>query len=61
MKLKTHKATAKRVKITPAGKVLRVKSAKSHLLTHKSNPTKIDLELSKGDSKKVRKMMPYSN
>jgi len=61
MKLKTHKATVKRVKITPAGKVLRVKTAKSHLLTHKSNPTKTSLELSKGDARKVRKMIPYNN
>jgi large subunit ribosomal protein L35 len=61
MKLKTHKATTKRVKITPAGKVLRVKTAKSHLLTHKSNPTKTDLEISRSDIKKVRKLIPYNN
>lgn len=61
MKLKTHKATSKRVKITPAGKVLRVKTAKSHLLSHKANPTKIDLVLAVGDAKKVKKLLPYNN
>lgn len=61
MKLKTHKATSKRVKITPAGKILRVKTAKSHLLTHKANPTKTDLELSRSDSKKVKRLIPYNN
>jgi large subunit ribosomal protein L35 len=59
MKLKTHKATAKRVKRTPAGKLLRVKSAKSHLLTHKSDRTKISLEISRSDTKKVKKLAPY--
>jgi large subunit ribosomal protein L35 len=59
MKLKTHKATAKRVKATPTGKLLRSKSPKSHLLTHKANPTKVDLELSKADTSRVKKLVPY--
>jgi len=59
MKLKTHKATAKRVKVTPAGKLLRVKAAKSHLLTHKSNRVKISLELNRADRASVKKLCPY--
>lgn len=59
MKLKTHKATAKRVKITPAGKLLRAKAAKSHLLSHKSNRPKIDIEISSCDAKRVKKLAPY--
>jgi len=59
MKLKTHKATVKRVKRTPAGKLLRVKAAKSHLLSHKSDRTKISLTLSKADNGKVKKLAPY--
>lgn len=59
MKLKTHKATVKRVKKTTTGKILRVKAAKSHLLTHKSERTKISLEVSKADVKKVKKLAPY--
>jgi len=60
MKLKTHKATAKRVKTSATGKLLRVKSAKSHLLTHKANPTKTDLVLSHSDVKRVKRLTPYS-
>ncbi|MCX6808816.1 MAG: 50S ribosomal protein L35 [Candidatus Berkelbacteria bacterium] len=60
MKLKTHKASAKRMKLSVTGKVLRVKAAKSHLLTHKANPTKTLLELSHADVKKVKKLLPYN-
>ncbi len=59
MKLKSHKATLKRVKMTKTGKVLRVKAAKSHLLTHKANPTKAMLAVSPCDIKKVKKLAPY--
>lgn len=59
MKLKTHKATVKRIKETSTGKIMRTKSAKSHLLSHKANPTKTDLVLASGDAKKVRRMVPY--
>lgn len=59
MKLKTQKAISKRVKVTPNGKILRVKAAKSHLLTHKSARTKISLELNKSDMGKIKKLMPY--
>lgn len=59
MKLKTHKATTKRLKVSATGKILRSKAAKSHLLTHKSERTKISLEISKSDIKKVKKLAPY--
>ncbi len=39
-KMKTHKGTAKRVKITPTGKVLRRKSHGNHLLAKKSKRRK---------------------
>jgi len=58
-KLKTHKATAKRVKVSANGKLMRVKAAKSHLLTHKSDRTKVSLSLSTSDIKKVKKLAPY--
>ncbi|MEO0598787.1 MAG: bL35 family ribosomal protein, partial [Chloroflexota bacterium] len=35
-KLKTHKATAKRFKVTGSGKVMRTKGGKSHLRRRKS-------------------------
>lgn len=59
MKLKSHKATVKRVKATPAGKVLRVKAAKSHLLSQKADPTKTSLEVNRADLKKIKKLAPY--
>lgn len=58
-KLKTHKATIKRVKVSANGKLMRVKAAKSHLLTHKSARTKVSLGLSRCDIKKAKKLAPY--
>lgn len=58
-KLKTHKATVKRVKASATGKLLRAKAAKSHLLTHKSTRTNVALVLSSSDAKKVKRMAPY--
>jgi large subunit ribosomal protein L35 len=58
-KLKTHKATVKRIRATKSGKLLRDKAAKSHLLTHKSDRKKVPLMLSKSDIKKVKKLAPY--
>jgi large subunit ribosomal protein L35 len=59
MKLKTHKATAKRVKATSTGKLMHVKAAKSHLLTHKANPPKMDIAVAHADVRKVKKLTPY--
>lgn len=59
MKLKTHKATAKRIRATKTGKLLRLKSAKSHLLTHKTRRVKTSIEVSRADIKKVKKLAPY--
>lgn len=59
MKLKTQKAISKRVRVTPRGKILRLKAAKSHLLTHKSNRIKIALEVDKSDKSKIKKLLPY--
>jgi len=39
-KLKTHKGTAKRVKITPKGKILRLRANDSHFLEKKSESRK---------------------
>ena len=39
-KLKTHKGTAKRVKITPRGKILRMRANDSHFLEKKSEARK---------------------
>ena len=39
-KLKTHKGTAKRVKLTKTGKVLRQRAFKNHMLSKKSKSRK---------------------
>jgi large subunit ribosomal protein L35 len=42
-KLKTHKATSKRFRLTGAGKVVRTKGGKSHLRRRTSKRTKVQL------------------
>jgi large subunit ribosomal protein L35 len=43
-KLKTHKATAKRFRVTGSGKIMRTKGGKSHLRRHKSPRSKALLD-----------------
>ncbi|MEQ8672117.1 MAG: 50S ribosomal protein L35 [Aggregatilineales bacterium] len=63
-KLKTHKATAKRFRVTGTGKLVRTKGGKSHLRRRKSKRTKNQFDkgievTSTGDKKRVRKLAPY--
>ncbi|NDJ85108.1 MAG: 50S ribosomal protein L35 [Chloroflexi bacterium] len=63
-KLKTHKATAKRFRVTGSGKLMRTKGGKSHLRRRKSARVKRQfdrmLEVSETASvKRVRKLAPY--
>lgn len=63
-KIKTYKAAAKRFKITGTGKVMRTKGGKSHLRRRKSRRTKqkfskMILVTSKGDAKRIKKLLPY--
>lgn len=62
-KLKTHKSTAKRFRVTGSGKVMRTKGGKSHLRRRKSTRTKQQLDrmqpVSKVDVKRVKTMAPY--
>jgi large subunit ribosomal protein L35 len=63
-KLKTHKATAKRFRITGSGKLLRTKGGKSHLRRRKSARTtaqftKMQEVKGKGTAKRVRRLAPY--
>lgn len=63
MKLKSHSATKKRVKITGSGKIRFQKSAKQHLLINKSkrqkkkNPGGQGTTL--GNERNIRKLLPY--
>ena len=63
-KLKTHKATSKRFRVTGTGKVVRTKGGKSHLRRRKSKRTKRQFDKAlevthKADAKKVKRLAPY--
>jgi large subunit ribosomal protein L35 len=63
-KLKTHKATAKRFRLTSGGKLVRTKGGKSHLRRKKSARSKrlydrmIEVK-GPGIRKRVRRLAPY--
>ena len=60
-KIKTHKATAKRFKITGRGKLRRLKQGRSHLRRRKSKRVRRsfsnDLPVAKADRKRVRRIL----
>lgn len=63
-KIKTHKVTQKRFKITGSGKILRTKIGKSHLRRQKSGRVKRMFDdyvevTNSGDKKRIRKLIPY--
>ena len=63
-KIKTHRATAKRFKVTGSGKLVRTKIGKGHLRRNTSKRTKalfskmIEVE-SPSINKRVRRLAPY--
>ncbi len=63
-KMKTHKTTAKRFKVTASGRIRRLKIGKSHLRRRK--PSRVVRSFDKtidvsdpGNTKRVKKLMPY--
>ncbi len=62
-KMKTHRAAAKRYKVTAGGKILRRQAGKSHLLAHKSVKRKRSLSsmvsVSDGHLELISKELPY--
>lgn len=58
-KMKTHRGTAKRFRVTGSGKIMRAKAYKSHILTKKSAKRKRNFrheaEISGADAKVVAK------
>lgn len=63
-KLKTHKATSKRFKMTGSGKIVRTKGPKGHFRTKQSRRSKHALGemvpvATRGDRKRVKQLMPY--
>ena len=63
-KLKTHKATARRMQVSGSGKLMRTRQGKSHLRRNKSKRAVRDYDemfvLAKADVKRVKKLMPYA-
>jgi large subunit ribosomal protein L35 len=63
-KLKTHKATAKRFKITKKKKVLKRKAGQDHFNSRESGTVtrrkRRDILLSKRDVKNIKMLIPYN-
>jgi len=63
-KMKTHKSSAKRFKVSSSGKVIRSKAYKSHILTKKTAKRKRNLRkdtmVSSAETKNVKVLLPYS-
>ena len=63
-KMKTHKATSKRFRLTGSGTLMRTKGGKSHLRRRTSDRTKASLSEMQvvqgaGIIKRVRRLAPY--
>jgi large subunit ribosomal protein L35 len=63
-KLKTHKATAKRFRVTGGGKVVRTKGGKSHLRRRSSKRVKHQWDkmqevANSSTAQRIRKLAPY--
>ncbi len=63
-KIKTHKATAKRLRYSGTGKLMRTRIGKSHLRRKKSKRVKRQFDKTlevthKGTRTRVRKLAPY--
>jgi large subunit ribosomal protein L35 len=64
-KMKTHRGAAKRLKKTGTGKLKRMRSNKSHILTKKTTKRKRRLRqpdlVAKSDEKRLNKILPYGS
>ena len=62
-KMKTHRGTAKRIRITASGRLKRNKANHSHILTKKSKKRKRRLRaadfIDKADEKSMKRLLPY--
>lgn len=60
-KMKTHRGTAKRVRVTGSGKLMRAKAYKSHIMTKKSQKRKRNFrhetEITAADTKVVKRQL----
>lgn len=62
-KLKTHKGTAKRFRVTGTGKVMRTKGGKSHFRRRKAQRVKAALSkmqpVTANEGRRIRRLAPY--
>ena len=62
-KMKTHRGSAKRFRVTGSGKIMRAKAYKSHILTKKSTKRKRNLRKSTiidpTNASNMKKILPY--
>jgi large subunit ribosomal protein L35 len=63
-KLKTHKSTAKRFRVTGTGKIVRTKGGKSHLRRRTPKATKAMFTkmlevVTPGEKRRIRRLAPY--
>lgn len=63
VKVKTHKGTQKRIKITKSGKLKKRRAFRSHLLEKKSPKRKEkytkEFSVSEADASRMKKLLPY--
>jgi large subunit ribosomal protein L35 len=63
-KLKTHKATARRMQYTGSGKLVRTRQGKSHLRRNRSKRAKREYDemmpVARVDVPRVKRLMPYA-
>jgi large subunit ribosomal protein L35 len=63
-KLKTHKATSRRMSVSGSGKLLRTRCGKSHLRRNRSKRAAREYsemhEVSPRDATRIRRLIPYA-
>ena len=63
-KMKTHKATARRMQLTGAGKLMRTRNGKSHLRRNRSKRAAREYDemqpVSSKDVTRIRRLIPYA-
>ena len=63
-KLKTNKATARRITVTGTGKLVRTRWGKSHLRRNRSKRAKREYDemmpVSPADETRIRRLLPYA-
>jgi len=63
-KLKTHKATSKRFKISKSDKVIKRKAGQDHFNSRESGNTvrnkRRDVKMTEADHKNIKVLLPYS-